>query len=194
MITPNLHLKLPNWLIELTKTEPLNYPNIEDRMMLVIRLAQLNIQYQTGGPFGAAVFNMNTYELISVGVNLVVPSSCSIAHAEMLAISTAQQRLKQFDLGAEGLSDVELVTSSEPCAMCFGALHWSGIHHLVCGSRDEDVRNIGFDEGPKHPQWIQELEKRNIKVTRDVCREEAIKVLQSYAHEGEIYNGRQGLS
>lgn len=161
-------------------------------MMLAIDLARQNIKHKTGGPFGAAIFDMEKHTLLSAGVNLVLPSSCSMAHAEMVAISIAQKKLATFDLGAKESLRYELVTSSEPCAMCFGALPWSGIRHLSCGARDEDARAIGFDEGPKMTKWIQALEERGISVETDICRDEAAEVLSAYAfHNGEIYNGRQ---
>jgi tRNA(Arg) A34 adenosine deaminase TadA len=47
-----------------------------------------------------------------------------------------------------------MVVSTEPCALCLGAIPWSGIRRLVCGARDEDARSIGFDEGEKVPYWI----------------------------------------
>jgi tRNA(Arg) A34 adenosine deaminase TadA len=186
-------LQLPPWLKHFMLEEQTPLRTAEERMQLTIKLARLNIEHRTGGPFAAAIFNMETGELVSAGVNLVVPSNCSMAHAEMIAISSAQQKLENFDLGAAGLPHFELVASTEPCAMCFGALPWSGIRHLVCGARDEDARAIGFDEGPKHPHWIKELEKRGISVEIDVCRSGAIEVLQYYSkHEGLIYNARQG--
>ena len=77
--------------------------------------------------------------------------------------------------------------------MCLGAVSWSGARRLVCGARDEDVRAIGFDEGPKPPDWIRELERRGISVVRDELRDEAAAVLRRYAEEGGIiYNARQG--
>ncbi len=193
MATPDILLQLPAWLKEFAAAHRQFFDTAEARMQLAIELARLNIKHGTGGPFGAAIFNMDTHELLSAGVNLVVASNCSMAHAEMIAISSAQQTLNNFDLGASGLPRFELVTSSQPCAMCFGALTWSGIHRLVCGARDEDARAIGFDEGPRHPHWIEELNKRNITVTTDICRDEAKAVLQHYAEaEGVIYNARQG--
>jgi tRNA(Arg) A34 adenosine deaminase TadA len=192
-ITADILLQLPPWMKHFVAEEQTPLHTAEERMQLVIKLVQLNIEQRTGGPFGAAVFNMETGELISAGVNLVVPSSCSMAHAEMIAISCAQQKLGNFDLGAAGLPHFELVSSSEPCAMCFGALPWSGIRHLVCGADDEDVRAIGFDEGPKHPHWIRELEKRGISVEANVCKAEVAALLKRYAEtEGDIYNARQG--
>lgn len=161
-------------------------------MRFVIELSRLNIE-NGGGPFGAAIFDMQSHRLISAGVNMVIGASCSMAHAEMVAISLAQQQLGQYDLGAAGLPRFELVSSCEPCAMCFGALPWSGIRHLACGARDADARAIGFDEGPKHPQWRNELEQRGISVSTDICRSEAKVVLDAYAASGGvIYNARQG--
>ncbi len=161
-------------------------------MSLAILLSRLNVENATGGPFGAAIFNMDTHELLSIGMNLVVSSDCSMAHAEMIAISCAQQLLGSFDLGATPCR-YELVTSCEPCAMCFGAIPWSGIRHLACGARDADARAIGFDEGPKMADWKEALESRGITVETDICRQEAADVLQLYAKDrGTIYNGRHG--
>ena len=193
MMMPNaLHIHMPEWMTELTNTYDLHYANIEERMDFAISLAQCNIEHGTGGPFGAAIFDMETHQMVAVGVNLVVSSHCSMAHAEMVAISMAQQKLATFDLAdLPQQSDrcFELVTSCEPCAMCFGAIPWSGIKHLVCAARDEDARAIGFDEGPKMDHWRQALEQRGISVETDVCRQQAIQVLQHYAtHGGAIYN------
>ena len=47
----------------------------------------------------------------------------------------------------EDLLADEMVASTQPCAMCLGATPWSGIRRLVCGARDEDAEEIGFDEG-----------------------------------------------
>jgi tRNA(Arg) A34 adenosine deaminase TadA len=105
----------------------------------------------------------------------------------------AQQVLGRFDLGGEDQPPYALVSSTEPCAMCFGSVPWSGVRRLVCGARDEDARSIGFDEGPKMLDWASALEERGISVTRDTCRDEAAAVLRDYAeHGGVIYNGRQG--
>ena len=158
-------------------------------MDFVISLSITNIEQGTGGPFGAAVFDMDTHELISIGINLVVPSNCSVNHAEMVALTLAQQSLNSFTLSGKNLPRCELVSSCEPCAMCFGAIPWSGIKHLSCGATAADAEAIGFDEGPKHPNWIEELENRGIQVITEVKREQAALVLQSYKNNnGAIYN------
>lgn len=162
-------------------------------MKLVTTLAQLNIQFETGGPFGAGVFRMDTHQLVAPGVNLVLSSKTSIAHAEIVAIMMAQQATGSHDLGASGLPLHQLVTSCEPCGMCLGAISWSGIRQVVCGARGSDAEAVGFDEGPKPADWVTELERRGISVTSDIGRTNASAVLQQYVENGgEVYNSRQG--
>jgi tRNA(Arg) A34 adenosine deaminase TadA len=132
---------------------------------------------------------MRTHRLISVGINLVERSNCSVLHAEIVALVLAQEILKNYDLGASGMPECELVSSVEPCAMCFGALPWSGIRRLVCGASGKDVKAIGFDEGDKVNDWAGSLERRGIEVLRDVCRADANEALMKYKSiGGRIYN------
>ncbi len=191
---PSLSLSLPAWLTEVcTSTAITPMPTPEARMEFVIGLARRNIEERTGGPFAAAVFDLSTHALVAPGVNRVTAQNCSSAHAEIVALSIAQQRMKNYDLGAPGLPHCELVTSTDPCAMCLGAVPWSGVRALVCGARGEDACAIGMDEGAKPTDWVGELERRGISVTRDVCRSAAAAVLQDYlASGGAIYNARQG--
>lgn len=113
-------------------------------------------------------------------------------HAEILALALAQKKLGSYDLGKHDMPPHELVTSSEPCAMCLGAIPWSGVRRVVIGARDSDVREIGFDEGPKIETWRNELERRGIVILCDVERDAAVQVLRSYSQRGgKIYNSRE---
>jgi tRNA(Arg) A34 adenosine deaminase TadA len=193
MSFPRVVLGLPWWVEELIRDPDRAYPAEEDRMRLVIELSRRNVAHGTGGPFGAGVFDLSTNRLVAPGVNLVTATNLSTAHAEIVAIMIAQQVVGHFDLGGAGRPLYELVASTEPCAQCFGSVPWSGVRRLACGARDEDARAIGFDEGPKMPDWIPALERRGISVVRDVCRDEAVAVLEEYAGRGGvIYNARQG--
>jgi len=186
---PAYHLRLPDWVAELGDLDGLVLPDVEDRMRFVVDLARRNVAEGTGGPFGAAIFERATGRLVAPGVNRVVPARSATAHAEIVAISLAGQVLGTFDLGAGG--PTELVTSVEPCAMCLGAVPWSGVTAVICGARDEDARAVGFDEGDKPAGWIAALGRRDIGVVRDVMRREAAAVLEDYAAAGGvIYNGR----
>jgi tRNA(Arg) A34 adenosine deaminase TadA len=186
-----LTLNLPDWIGPLLAAPLPDLSSVDARMRLAIDLARRNVESGTGGPFGALVFDLDAGRLVSVGVNVVLATRCSVAHAELMALALAQQACGGFDLGAAGLGRHELVTSSEPCAMCFGAIPWSGVRRLVCGARDADARAIGFDEGPKPTDWVRALDERGIEVEQDRLRDEARAVLRAYAEAGgAIYNAR----
>jgi tRNA(Arg) A34 adenosine deaminase TadA len=81
-----------------------------------------------------------------------------------------------------------LATSSQPCCQCYGATVWAGIDELLIGARSEDVEKLTeFDEGPLPADWIGELERRGIRVRRDILREQARGVLASYGTCGTPY-------
>lgn len=186
----SLILTLPVWIEAFLRKQSFPLATDEARMQFVISLALENIRRKSGGPFGAAIFNSATGDLIAAGVNRVVPLGCSIAHAEMMAISLAQQQLGTWDLGSPDLPAIELVTSTEPCAMCLGAIPWSGIKRVVCGATDADARAAGFDEGAKPADWKKALRQKNIEVVTGVCAKKAAEVFTVYKESGgEIYNG-----
>jgi len=183
-----LRFSLPGWVCGYVGEGEVVCGSIEGRMGFVVGASRQNVRRGTGGPFGAGVFDSDG-KLISLGVNIVEASNCSVLHAEIVAIALAQKALGRYDLSDGGKEHYELAASTEPCAMCFGAVPWSGVSRLVCGARDEDARSIGFDEGPKSTNWVEALEKRGITVVRDVLREEAAAVLREYGEGGgTIYN------
>lgn len=184
-------LRLPSWVDGVLREAGSRVKSAQDRMRLAIRLAAENARRRTGGPFGALVCESATGRVIAAGVNRVVPESCSCAHAEVVAISLAQRRLGVYDLGGVP-GGCELVTSTEPCAMCLGAVPWSGVRRLVCGARGADACRVGFDEGAKPAAWRSTLRRRGIEVLTDVCRAEARAVLEDYVRQGGVvYNGRR---
>ena len=187
MILPvQIHLTLPAWTQHVVDMQR-RYETAEEQVMLAIELSRMNVEERSGGPFGAAVFTEDG-RLISIGVNRVIQQSCSVAHAEMMAYMTAQQRLQQYRLNAIG-KKITLATSSQPCCQCFGATVWAGIDTLLIGARSEDVESLtGFDEGPLPADWVGELIKRGIAVQRDICRDQARAALARYRElEGQVY-------
>jgi tRNA(Arg) A34 adenosine deaminase TadA len=187
-------VSLPEWAVHEQFELPTHLPDVEERMRAVIRFSRLNIQHQTGGPFSAGVFERDSGRLIVIGVNRVVPSNVSSAHAEVVALSLAQQCLKSWDLGSATLPALQLVVNWRPCAMCYGATIWSGIRSLViAGSDDACERITGFDEGPIHPEWQNELAKRGIDLRDGLLYQEAVEVFKAFRDGGHlVYNGRQG--
>jgi len=187
-------LELPEWTIKAMDGLSPFTPVLEKRMAAVIEFSRLNFQNNTGGPFAAGVFERDSGKLITVGVNRVVPSRCSSAHAEIMALSRAQRLIGTYDLGGPGLPAHQLVVNWRPCAMCYGAIFWSGVRSLVIAGDGPEMEEVtGFDEGPVPTQWRYELETRGIKVVSDILREEAITVFQEFAvSQPYIYNARLG--
>jgi tRNA(Arg) A34 adenosine deaminase TadA len=195
LIPARFDLTLPEWAsIELADHARRSFTTLEDRMRFVIALARTNFERDTGGPFAAAVFDEPAGRLVAIGVNRVVPMRCSSAHAEVMALSLAQQAAGTHDLGAAGQPAHQLVVNWCPCAMCCGAVVWSGVRALVTAGSGPELEQItGFDEGPIHPDWSAELTRRGVRVVDGVLRDETCAVFRAFASSGRpVYNARQG--
>ncbi len=187
-------LNLPEWALRENEALPARLPTLEERMAAVIRFSRLNFEQGTGGPFAAGVFERDTGVPVLIGVNRVMPLQCSSAHAEVTTITLAQQLLGTWDLGAPGLPAYQLVVNWRTCVMCYGAVIWSGVRSLVIAGSGPELEEItGFDEGPIHPQWQQELARRDIDVVDNLLKDEAVAVFRDFAASGStVYNARQG--
>lgn len=179
-----LHLTLPLWVMELDLSGR-DFAGDEAKVAFAVELSRRNVEAGSGGPFGAAVFDAHD-RVVAIGVNRVLPQSCSVAHAETMAYMLAQQRLQRARLNEDG-TRMLLATSAQPCCQCYGATFWAGIDRLLIGARAEDVMALTrFDEGPLPADWAGELGRRGIAVTRDLCREAACQVLRAYGEQGGI--------
>jgi tRNA(Arg) A34 adenosine deaminase TadA len=187
-------IELPDWAVDELNRLPACIPELTDRMAAVIRFSRLNIQHQTGGPFAAGVFERDSGRLVVIGVNRVVPDRCSSAHAEIVALSLAQRILGTYDLGGSGMPAHQLVVNWRTCAMCYGAVPWSGVRSVAIAGCDPEMEKItGFDEGPIHPDWRREWQARGIELIEDVLRGQALEVFREFtAGNPIVYNGRMG--
>jgi len=193
-VQTHLHATLPDWVSSELADVPPETSSDAERMALVHRLAARNHVEGNGGPFAALVAERGTGRIVSVGVNVVLSSGLSSMHAEVTALSLAQVAIGGWDLGAPDGPAHELVVNWRPCAMCYGAVLWSGVTRLVvAGSGPELERLTGFDEGPVREDWDAQLEARGVEVRPDVLREEALAVFADYGRtRAVVYNGRGG--
>ena len=177
-------IPMPQWLLEKENAfagRPM--AGDEEKMRFVVELAVENVRHETGGPFAAAIFELNTDRLVAVGVNRVVPARQSWAHAEMTAFAHAQNKL-----GNVSLAGCMLVTSCEPCAMCCGATPWSGVERMIYGATKAMAESVGFDEGYKGEHWREEFVKRGITVAGPLLGEAAFAPFELYRKmNGKIY-------
>ncbi|MBY6205486.1 deaminase [Halomonas denitrificans] len=179
-------IELPDWFDDWLAAQPERYADDEARMAAAVELSRQNVERGTGGPFGSLVTSADG-RLVAAGVNRVEPDACSSAHGEIVALSLAQARLRDWNLAEHG--ELELVTSCEPCAMCLGAIPWSGVKRVLCGATKNDAEVTGFDEGERMDDWIGMLQRRGIEVVTGLMQPEAAAVLHDYAARGSrIYN------
>lgn len=83
-------------------------------------------------PVGAVVVNPESDEIISEAHNLSEHGSDALAHAEIIAIRKACEKLK-----INRLRDMDLYVTLEPCTMCAAAISFSRIKNLYFGAFDE---------------------------------------------------------
>ena len=88
-------------------------------------------------PVGALIVN-DQGEIIGVGENLREKNNDPTAHAEIVAIKNAAQKI-----GNWRLDDLTMVVTLEPCAMCAGAIVQTRMKRLVFGAFDEKAGAVG---------------------------------------------------
>ena len=197
-IAKEYRVALPAWIDDELADVPAVLPDRESRMRLVHRLADRNWREGNGGPFAALVAERDTGRIVSVGVNVVLGSGVSSAHAEVVALGLAQTALGGWDLGGAGLPAHELVVNWRPCIQCYGATMWSGVRSLVVAGEGPELEEITtFDEGPLGEDWAEQFKARGIEVVSDVLRDEALKVFLGYRQAVDdeglvVYNARSG--
>ena len=119
--------------------------------------------YKNEVPVGCVIVNEN--EIISRSSNMVELLNDSTAHAELIAITSAQNSINN-----KNLDGFILYTTLEPCLMCHGAIYWSKINTIVYGASDE---KRGFS---RHNLEID----RKINIVKGVMEEESRELLEKF--------------
>lgn len=134
-------------------------------MARAIQLSIDGTQAGQGGPFGAVIVRAG--KIVAEGMNRVTSTQDPTAHAEILAIRQACEKLGVFEL-----KDCELYTSCEPCPMCLGAIYWARISRIYFANTAEDAAKIGFDDSFIYKELRQPQSQRRIPAIQ-MMREEA---------------------
>lgn len=153
-------------------------------MKKAIDLSKSNLKTNDGGPFGACV--VKDGKIIGKGSNQVLKSNDPTAHAEIVAIRNACQKINSYDL-----SGCEIYTSCYPCPMCLSAIIWANIKKVYYGNTKEDAENIGFRDDFIY-DYINDLvdnnENKKVLKLKSLDRDEAIKVFQKYEEKEDKTN------
>jgi guanine deaminase len=144
-------------------------------MRKAIGLAQNGMDANRGGPFGAIV--VKNGEVIGEGFNCVTSTNDPTAHAEIVAIRKACEKLGSFQL-----EDCVIYTSCEPCPMCLGAVYWARPEKMFFACTREDAANIEFDDQFIYDEIERPIENRQIK-SINFLRDEGLKVFENWANK-----------
>ncbi len=144
-------------------------------MERAIQLSIKNALAGVGGPFGAVVVKRD--EIISEGVNCVTLKNDPTAHAEIIAIRAACQKLGTFELGG-----CEIYSSCEPCPMCLGAIYWARPDHVYFAGTAADAAQAGFDDSFIYREIMQPHAQRKIPMIQ-MMREEALAAFRAWEQQ-----------
>lgn len=108
-------------------------------MRKAVELAVENVRSGCGGPFGAVIVRGG--EVVAAAANRVAATNDPTAHAEVVAIRQACERLQTFDLRG-----CEIYASCEPCPMCLCAIYWARIDRIYYAANSADAAAAGFDD------------------------------------------------
>jgi guanine deaminase len=142
-------------------------------MRAAIALAEKNVADGVGGPFGAVI--VRDGEIIGEGTNLVTSANDPTAHAEVVAIRRACEKL-----GTYNLEGCEIYTSCEPCPMCLSAIYWARLDRIFYGNTKVDAAEIDFDDDFLYTEIPKPIAERSIP-TEQMLHEESIKAFQAWA-------------
>lgn len=120
-----------------------------------IQLAKAQAVSGAGGPFAALV--VKDGEIIAEGCNQVTSTNDPSAHAEVVAIRKACQKLDSFQL-----EDCEIYSSCEPCPMCLGAIFWARPKAVYFAATRAQAAAAGFDDEFIYEQITLEGAERRI--------------------------------
>ncbi|MFA5093634.1 MAG: nucleoside deaminase [Candidatus Omnitrophota bacterium] len=141
-------------------------------MLLAVRQAARNLKKPDGGPFGACIVRKG--KVVAVGRNTVLKNDAT-CHAEINAIRAASRKLKTFDL-----SGCEIYSTTEPCPMCFSAIHWARIGRIIFGTTTKDAKKIGFNELVITDKKLNSLGKSKVKITSGFMRKECLELFRRF--------------
>ena len=146
-------------------------------MREAIRLSIQMMRRGKGGPFGAVV--VRNGKVVGRGCNQVTAANDPTAHAEIVAIRAACQRLKTFQL-----DDCDLYASCEPCPMCLSAIYWARLRRVFYGNTRQDAARIAFDDDFIYREVALPIRKRALNM-KQLLRGEALAAFAEWQQKAD---------
>jgi tRNA(Arg) A34 adenosine deaminase TadA len=133
-------------------------------------------------PFGACIVN-RAGEVVACTHNRVWARTDPCAHAEVETIREACGKVGQIQL-----KGCTIYSTTEPCPMCFGAIHWTGIERIVYGATVRDAAGYGFNELPISNAQMKEVGASKVELVPNLMRDEALELFRYWKEKkGKTY-------
>ena len=129
-------------------------------------------------PFGACIVRADG-SIASCEHNTVWKTTDITAHGEIQAIRTACQLMGGIDL-----SGCTIYSTTEPCPMCFSAIHWAKIRRIVFGASIDDARTAGFNELMVSNDIMKRESKSGVEIEPGCLRQECAGLFQEWLESG----------
>lgn len=139
-------------------------------MKAAINEAERGIKRHEGGPFGACIVKGD--RVIALAHNMVLKTGNPTQHAEIVAIGLASKRL-----GSHVLEGCDIYSTTEPCPMCFSAIHWARMREVHFGTSVPDVQRLGFNELTISNRTLKRIGKSPLVIHAGVERAACRKLL-----------------
>ena len=141
-------------------------PNPDEAFMrAALDAARDGVARGAGGPFGACI--VRDGRILAVAGNRVLAGHDPSAHAEVTAIRAACATLQ-----THLLDGAQIYSTTEPCPMCFAAIHWARIAHIFFGTTIDDVARLGFNEMALSNEQMRAIGGSPVEITSDFLHDE----------------------
>ena len=130
-------------------------------------------------PFGACLVASDG-KVIACDHNVVWSTTDITAHGEVNTIRVACRTLQSIDL-----SGSTIYSTTEPCPMCFSAIHWARISRIVFGASIADAQVAGFNELAIANTQMKENGQSPVQVEGGCLREACVKLFEEWKNAGQ---------
>lgn len=124
-------------------------------------------------PFGACIVQQG--KVIACEHNLVWKTPDATAHAEVTAIRVACKTVNGIKLPG-----ATIYSTTEPCPMCFSAIHWAGIARIVYGASIADAQRAGFSELGISNVDMKRLGRSDVEIVPAFMADDAVDLFSQW--------------
>ena len=145
-------------------------------MRLALGIAERGVR-RGNSPFGSCIVKGD--RVIALSHNTVLTEKDATNHAEMNAVRLACRKLRSHQLDG-----CVIYSTTEPCPMCFSAIHWARIGTIVYGTGIADAKRLGFSELTVSDRRLKKEGRSRVRISSGFMRQECLELLREWKEMG----------